>query len=164
MGKKTKLIVKESTSELKKLRKKQKSLAMEKRVIWLLQFKSKKTLLREETASEVNISLRTQERWIKQYNEKGIKVFLTSNKDNHKSSLITAEIHQGLESRLNSSESPFLGYWDVVKWIKKEFDVEIKYHWLRKYLIAHFKTRLKSPRKSHYKKDEQAIEAFLKTS
>ncbi len=163
MGKKKELIVTESASELKLLRKKQTSLALEKRVIWLLQFKLKKDLLREKTASKVNISLRTQERWIKEYMNEGIEVFITSNKNNHKSNIITPELHLALKERMNSSESPLLGYWDAVNWIKEEFGIEIKYHWLRKYLISHFKTKLKSPRKSHYKKDKQAIEAFLKT-
>jgi len=31
-------------------------------------------------------------------------------------------------------------------------------------MIKHFKTKLKSPRKSHYKKDQQAVNAFLKTT
>ena len=31
-------------------------------------------------------------------------------------------------------------------------------------MVTHFKTKLKSPRKSHYQKDEQAIEAFFKTT
>ena len=31
-------------------------------------------------------------------------------------------------------------------------------------MIKHFMTKLKVPRKSHYKKDEQAIEAFFKTA
>ena len=163
MGKKAIIIVTESKTELKSLRKKQTSLAMERRVMWLLQFKTQNNSKRETTASKVNISLRTQERWIKVYMTKGIGEFLTSNKDNHKSNIITDEIHLALKERMNSSESPLLGYWDAVEWIKDEFDVEIKYHWLRKYLISHFKTKLKSPRKSHYKKDEQAIEAFLKT-
>ncbi len=163
MGKKALIIVKESKVELESLRKKQTSLAMERRVLWLLQFKSKKDSKREETASKVNISLSTQERWIKLYMNKGIEKFLISNKNNHKSNIITDEIHLALKVRMNSSESPLLGYWDAVEWINEEFGVEIKYHWLRKYLISHFKTKLKSPRKSHYKKDEQAIEAFLKT-
>ena len=42
--------------------------------------------------------------------------------------------------------------------------VAVKYHWLSAYMIKCFKTKLKSPRKSHYKKDDQAVKAFLKTS
>jgi transposase len=48
-------------------------------------------------------------------------------------------------------------------WVKKEFGVEIKYQRIREYLIQHFRTKTKSPRKSHIKKDKQAEEAFLKT-
>jgi transposase len=80
------------------------------------------------------------------------------------SKIITPQIHDALEARVNSSDSPFLGYWEAQQWVEETFNVPIKYHWLRKYLITHFKTKLKSPRKSHYKKDEQAIEAFLKTA
>lgn len=164
MGKKKEIIVRESKDELNKLRRKATSLSIEKRILWLMKLKSKELLSRNKTATSVGISLRTQERWINEYTTKGIKEFLRSKKSNHKSKIITPEIHSALEEKINSSESPLLGYWDAVQWVKKEFDVEIKYHWLRKYLIQHFKTKLKSPRKSHYKKDKQAIEAFLKTS
>jgi hypothetical protein len=34
---------------------------------------------------------------------------------------------------------------------------------IREYLKQHFKTKLKLPRKSHYKKDLKAEKAFLKT-
>jgi hypothetical protein len=56
-----------------------------------------------------------------------------------------------------------LGYWEAQQWVEDTFNVLIK-HWLIKYLITHFKTKLKSPGKSHYKKEEQAIEAFFKTT
>lgn len=82
---------------------------------------------------------------------------------NKKSKIITPEIHKGLEERLNSSEKGFLGYWEAQQWVSNQHGVQVKYHWLRQYLIKHFKTKLKSPRKSHYKKDYQAVDAFLKT-
>lgn len=164
MGKKIGFTVKESVSELKSLRRKQSTLSSEKRIVWLQQFHSKKPLPRKNSAANVNISLSTQERWIKEYMKGGIEGFISPIKRNRPSKIITEEIHEGLAKRVNSSELPFLGYWDAVDWVKEEFGVEIKYHWLRKYLIQHFKTKLKSPRKSHYKKDDQAIEAFLKTT
>jgi len=77
--------------------------------------------------------------------------------------VINSEIHKALAVKLNDSEEPLLGYRDAVLWVNNKYDLEIKYNTLRTYLIRHFKTKLKSPRKSHYKKDEQAIEAFLKT-
>lgn len=69
-----------------------------------------------------------------------------------------------MEAKVNSSTDPFLGYWDAQHWVNHTYGIEVKYHLLRHYLIQHFKTKLKSPRKSHYKKDVAAQEAFLKTS
>ena len=81
-----------------------------------------------------------------------------------RSRIITPEIHKGLEVKVNSSTDPFLGYWDAQNWVNQTYGIDVKYHLLRQYLINHFKTKLKSPRKSHYKKDADAEKAFLKTS
>ena len=48
--------------------------------------------------------------------------------------------------------------------VAKLIDLSIHYHTLRHYLIKHFNTKLKQPRKSHIKKDKKATETFLKTS
>jgi len=106
----------------------------------------------------------TQERWLTKYRDQGIAFLLADEPKVRPSKIITPEIHDALKAKVNSSGSPFLGYWEAQQWVEDTFNVKIKYHWLRKYLITHFKTKLKSPRKSHYKKDEQAIEAFLKTA
>jgi len=50
------------------------------------------------------------------------------------------------------------------QWVRDNFGLEIKNNTLRTYLMQHFKTKIKAPRKSHYKKDDQTIEAFFKTS
>ena len=78
--------------------------------------------------------------------------------------IIPQEVHEGLAKKVHGSNNPFLGYWDVVLWVKENYQIEIKYNTLRTYLIRNFKTKLKEPLKSHYKKDEQAIEAFKQTT
>ncbi|MDA3904695.1 MAG: winged helix-turn-helix domain-containing protein [Bacteroidales bacterium] len=163
MKKPQELSIKESLSELKKLRLSQPSLYKRKRVDCLIYIKNGKFNTRKELANYLGVHIRTQERWITKYKSRGILFMLQDEPKNTSSKIITQEIHQGLEARVQSSESPFLGYWDAQDWVNQQYGVYIKYHWLRKYLIQHFKTKLKSPRKSHYKKDEQAIEAFLKT-
>ena len=47
---------------------------------------------------------------------------------------------------------------------KQEFGYEIKYHTVRSFMIRNFGSKLKTPRKSHYKKDEVAFDTFKKTS
>jgi transposase len=164
MSKARKFPIKESQSELVSLRKKQTQYRIEKRIIWLLELQKGKFKTREALAIYLGISIRTQERWILRYISGGIDELLTDKAKNIGSRIITPEIHQGLSDRVSSSNNPFLGYWDAVQWVKKQYKVDVQYHNLRRYLIKHFKTKLKSPRKSHYKKDDKAVEAFLKTS
>ena len=163
MAKPQKFTITQSVEELKALRKVQTNIMHEKRVIFLIYLKENKFKTRHELCDYLGIDPRTQQRWTKQYLENGISFLLTDLPKNKKSKIITPEIHKELEKRLNSSDQGFLGYWDAQAWVNTEFDIDIQYHWLRKYLIKHFKTKLKSPRKSHYKKDEEAEKAFLKT-
>lgn len=156
--------IKESASELTSLRKKQTMYRIEKRIIWLLELQKGKFKTRESLASYLGISLRTQERWVLRYVSGGIDELLTDKPKNIISRIITPEIHKGLSKRVNSSENPFLGYWEAVQWVKDQYHIDVQYHNLRRHLIQHFKTKLKTPRKSHYKKDDKAVDAFLKTS
>lgn len=163
MGKKSQFNVQESLAELQKMLSKCNSLKEEKRVRCLMAIKSAKFETRKELADNFGIHIRTLERWLNSYKSGGISEMLTDKPKNKQSKIITQEIHLGLEKRVNDPQNPFLGYWDAQDWVKKEFGVEIKYQRIREYLIQHFRTKTKSPRKSHIKKDKQAEEAFLKT-
>ena len=163
MSKPKELNIKESILELKKIKTKQGTLSKQKRVLCLLYIKECKFKTRAQLATSLGVNKRTQERWLVKYREGGIELMLTDLPQNKTSKYITKEIHSGLEAKVTSSESPFLGYWDAQEWVYEQYGVQVNYYLLRNYLIKHFKTKLKVPRKSHYKKDEQAIEVFLKT-
>lgn len=164
MAKPRKFTIKESVLELKTLRKKQSNFKYEKRLIWLQSTISKRFKTRKQLAYYLGISSKTSERWSLKYIENGIEGLLSDKPKILRSRIITPEIHKALEAKVNSSTDPFLGYWDAQHWVNHTYGIEVKYHLLRHYLIQHFKTKLKSPRKSHYKKDVAAQEAFLKTS
>jgi len=163
MGKKAQLDIQESIPELQKILAKRKSLQEEKRIKSLIAIKSGKFGTRQELADYLGIHIRTLERWLNSYNSGGILKMLLDKPKNKQSKIITIEIHQGLEQRVKDPQNPFRGYWDAQNWVKREYGIEIKYQRIREYLIQHFKTKTKSPRKSHIKKDKQAEEAFLKT-
>ena len=164
MNKTHNLEINESLSELKKIRAKQRTLLKQKRIDCLIYLKGTKFKTRQELATYLGIHIRTQERWLTKYKTGGISNLITDLPNNRPSKIITPEIHEALKSKVNNSNAPLLGYWEAQQWFEDEFGVKINYHWLRKYLITHFGTKLKSPRKSHYKKDKQAIEAFFKTA
>lgn len=164
MAKPKEFTIREAVSTLEMLRKKQTNFRIEKRLIWLIELKQKRFKTRHELANYLGVSTRAQERWAIKYQQGGLKELLSDKPKKITSRIITKEIHQGLEKRVNSSDNPLLGYWDAVDWVKSEYRVSVSYHLLRYHLIKHFKTKLKSPRKSHYKKDDQAVTAFLKTT
>jgi transposase len=163
MGKKAILDITESSLELKKLLLKQKSIKGEKRMKCLLDIKSGRFDTRQDLANHLLVHIRTLERWVNDYKDGGAVLMLNDKPKNKQSKIITPAIHKGLEQRVNDPHSPFLGYWDAQNWVKQEYGIDVKYQRIREYLKQHFKTKLKTPRKSHYKKDEEAEKAFLKT-
>lgn len=163
MGLQSTLVVKESLSELKKLQHKQRNIKSEKRILCLILIKQKKFKTQSELADYLGVCRQTLVGWLTKYRKSGVSSIVIKPTRNKKSKIITSNIHQGLKKKLEDSNNPLRGYWDAQNWVFTEFGIEIQYHWLRQYLIKHFKTKLKTPRKSHYKKDEQAIDAFLKT-
>jgi transposase len=164
MGKKAILDITESVLELKKLLLKQKTLKTEKRLKSLIAIQSGKFETRQAIADYLGVHIRTLERWLTNYKSGGIFNMLKDKPKNITSRIITPDIHQGLSQRVNDPHNPFLGYWDAQNWVKAQYGVDVKYQRIREYLIQHFKTKLKTPRKSHYKKDEDAEKAFLKTA
>ncbi|WP_346883900.1 helix-turn-helix domain-containing protein [uncultured Algibacter sp.] len=139
MSKRKAFKVVESLEEIKKLRSKQFLLYKARRLLWLQVLKEPNKITRERSSKKSGISLRTQERWIERYNSGGIEGLLNDAPNLKKSKIITQEIHQGLSKRVNSSDNPFLGYWDAKDWILSEYGVDITYHWIRAYLIKHLR-------------------------
>lgn len=164
MGKIAYLDIKETLAELNVLLSKQKNLKGEKRVKALIFIKTKKFATRQEVSDYLGIHIRTLERWVSTYKFDGLIEMLSDKPKNKKSKIITPEIHLGLSQRVNDPTNPFLGYWDAQQWVNETYGIDIKYQRIREYLKQHFKTKLKSPRKSHYKKNVEAEKAFLKTT
>jgi len=156
--------IQESLEDLSLLKKQQNNLKSIEKLQLLELIKRNSGILRSDSASAIGISIRTQERWLKIYKEKGIEVFIAKQKSSKKSAIITSEIHEGLYKRVYESTNCFRGYWDAQQWVKDTYGVEVTYFNLRAYMIKHFKTKLKKPRKSHYKKNEKAYESFLKNA
>jgi len=133
------------------------------RVQSLLLLKQKKFKRQVDLAEYLGVNHSSLKRWIKQYKESGYDSLVKLKSGGNYKGVISASIHQALEAKVNDSNEPLLGYWHAVDWVKENFNQEIKYQTLRSYLIRHFHTKKKHPRKSHYKKDQQALEDFKKT-
>jgi len=137
MGRRSIISIKESLKDLKEKYKKEPNQKLKLRLKCLIYTKESKFKTQTILATHLGIDYSSLKRWFKQYKEEGLDSYLSIKSGGNKPSIITAEIHEHLE---------------------------MEYNTVRTYLIRHFKTKIKQPRKSHYKKDEQAIEAFFKTS
>ncbi|PCI73881.1 transposase [Candidatus Dependentiae bacterium] len=164
MGRIAEIVIQESLGELKTLARQTRNYRIKLRLTCLIYSKSKRFKTQTDLSTHLGVDYSTLKRWLKQYKDEGLASLLTLASGGNKKSMITPPIHAALADRLESSSNPFRGYWDAQTWIKEVFKKELQYNTVRTYLIRHFKTKLKTPRKSHYKKDEQAIEAFFKTS
>lgn len=163
MGRPSRIEIQETAEYLQKLYSKEKDRRIRARLKCLLLIQDKKFSSQKQLATYLGVDYATIKRWLKQYREEGLQSLIVLNSGGKRKSVINAEVHQSLARKVNDSSEPFLGYWEAVLWVKKEHNLDVKYNTLRTYLIRHFKTKLKSPRKSHYKKNDKAIEAFLKT-
>ncbi len=164
MGKRAIIIISESIEYLDILYKKTRKHKAKKKIKSLILTKEQKFTTRLKLANYLGIDVKTLYVWTKQYQDLGINTMITSTSGGSHNYKVSSEIKAGLEKKLNNSKEPLQGYNDAIAWVKSNYNVDINYHTLRSFMIVNFGTKLKQPRKSHYKKDEEAFEAFKKTS
>lgn len=102
--------------------------------------------------------------WRTMYKNGGLDLLLSHNRRGFKPSVFTKEERQQLQDVLENPTNYINGYVELNEWVKTEFNKEIKYNTLLKYCVRNFKSKVKVARKSHIKKDKEAVEAFKKTS
>ena len=104
----------------------------------------------------------TLEGWLTIYRRNGIEGLLEIKPRRKGSSFISPEIHKELGEILNDPKKGFPSYVAACNWVNEEYGIGVKYSNLRNYLVKHFGTKLKSPRKSHIEKDPESESLFLK--
>lgn len=164
MGKQSNLIIQESIKTLKKTLSKQTKPKNVDRVRSLILIKEGRLSTRKEISDVLGYNIRTMEVWLAKYKKGGMENMLIPVTLKRKSRIFTKEMHNSLESIVTDSDKGFRSYKEAEQWINEEFKVSIGYHSVRWYLIRHFGTKLKSPRKSHVNKDKDAAASFLKTT
>ncbi|MDG2177303.1 MAG: helix-turn-helix domain-containing protein [Algibacter sp.] len=163
MGMTSNLKIKESISSLEAAFKSSDNFKVRQRIQSLIFLKQGKFQRQADLAEYLGVDRSSLKRWIRQYKDTGLDGLTTLKSGGNYKGVISEVLHKALAKKMNDSQDPLLGYWHAVSWVKEHFGEDIHYQTLRSYLIRHFKTKKKHPRKSHYKKDEQALEVFKKT-
>lgn len=160
------LTVKESIQELRLLQRKKGEL-ISKRLLMLIEIKKhEKTGISKRNLSTITgINHNSIVKWRNVYAKEGIGPLLTHGRvGGFKKSVITAEEHKKIEKKLNDPKNGIRGYVELLEWVNKELSKDIKYITLLKYTERHFGSKIKVARKSHIKKDDEAVSDFKKTS
>lgn len=161
------ITVKETLNELRSLQRKHGEL-IGKRLLILIEIKKaegNKLLSKRELSDITGINHNSIVKWRKIYNKDGLEALLVhGRKGGYKKSVISKENHAKIEVKLNDPKNGIRGYNELLAWVADELSLDIKYITLLKYCQRHFSTKIKVARKSHVKKDDEAVEVFKKTS
>lgn len=121
-------------------------------------------LSKNELAERVGVDPNSIQSWRTKYKNEGIQGLLQDGRIGFKPSVVSSVAHKKIEIKLNVPEAAFTSYKQLHEWVKKHLIKDVKYNSLRHYVKRHFGAKLKVPRKSHIRKDNEAVVTFKKTS
>jgi len=153
------IIVKESIAELRSYQKRFPSRF--KALQMLIVIKQQGKLSKYKLAALLSSSHTSVAQWRNAYLEQGIDSILVENRGGFKQSKITAVAEKKLAARLNNPNEGFRSFTEIQQWLLSEFDIDMHYHAVNKYVKRRYGARLKVSRKSHVHKSP-ADEAVFK--
>ena len=153
----------ESEKELGSVLRTTKSKLVAKRVKALLLVKKGKIKYTQDVAVRVGVTRKTVYNWFSLYKQDGFLKLCEVNKGGNNTPLLTEATIQEIDKLLHDPESTIVSYVELVS-ILKQTQENITYASVYQHCRRKHKSKLKVARKSHHKKDEQAIEAFKKTT
>jgi transposase len=156
---------KESENEIKKLMKSNiPMIALRLRVLLECKKHEQTGISKRDIADATGANHNSVTQWRKRYTEGGIEALLTHEKTGFKPSIITPKQKEIIKKKLEDAEHPVRGFKELQDWVEKEFACKVRYSTLWAYVKRNFGAKVKVARKSHIRKDKQAVEAFKKTS
>lgn len=158
--------VKESLTELNKILKGSTKLIIP-RIRMLIEIKKHEEvggISKRALAELIGVNHNSVQTWRTLYEEGGLTKLTSYIKNEGRPTILSKEEHQVIKTKLNDSKNGLRGYVELLDWVETTFKKEMKYNTLLKYTNREFKARVKVARKSHVKKDEEAVRTFKKTS
>jgi transposase len=157
--------IKESAREIKKLMKSNNTM-IAKRLHALLIFKRNEEsgISKRLLADEIGVNHNSVQTWRTLYIKGGIKMLMSHSNIGYKPSKITYEQEEFLKEKLNNPHNGIVGFIELLDWFDNTFGTNINYKTFHGFVVRKFKAKIKVARKTHIKKDEQAVEALKKTS
>ncbi len=155
-------IIAENASELKLLLNKPKNLTHFQKIqaLYLLKTSQVKTIT--NLAELLGVHRVTIQKWLKKYRDEGLKGLLVIKEKTGRPPQLNPKAIALIEQRLTEAENGFKSYEEIQKWLSENCQLEINYKTLYHWIRYKFKAKLKVPRRSAIKKNEQEVEKFKK--
>ena len=149
----------QSLEELQSLQKSQTKVVVYQRLqmLWLLKECQTKTL--SEASKLVGVSKRSGLRWWKQYKQDGLESLLAVAPTRQ----VRLSKEQQQELLAEAAKGEFSTIAEIAAWVEQSFGISYTEVGMWK-LARRLKIKKKTPRPSHVKKDEGAVERFKKVS
>jgi hypothetical protein len=167
MAKQIKIEIKEEAKELQYLLKQQQTISRKLKIKLLILLKQQAEDFKYpyQLSEKLKYTRKTIAGWIKLYNEGGINRLLLGNyvRVKEEQRTITKEISNSISELLENTHTTITSYVELQKWIEDNHH-KVQYSALYYHCRKHFKSRLKVSRKSHHKKDEEAVSFFKNTT
>jgi len=159
------ITVEESLVKLKHLLKKAKPL-ISPRLRMLIELKKQEGqgISKRDLAELIGVNHNSIQTWRNMYVEGGLEQLCSHRKTGFRPSVFNKDEHNAIKEKLNNPVNGLRGYKELLTWIETDLSKEVKYNTLLKYCIRNFGSSVKVARKSHIKKDAEAVETFKKTS
>ena len=164
MPKKIQISVLESEKELRLLLRKTTTDRIRGRIKALLLLKQNKVHYQSQLATKLGFTEKTIREWLKLYDSEGLSSFITIRVGGNRDSVLPKKVLVFIEKQLNNPQTTITSYVELQQLIQDTFGEVVNYKTLNGYCNRVFKSKLKVSRKSHYKQDDMAIEAFKKTT
>lgn len=133
------------------------------RILIVLKQHAGKKLSKRESSELTGLNHNTVQKWRKKYELEGISAFLVHEKKGGGKRVITEGVSTFMGEILSNAENGIVGFKELQRAINEQFSAQYKYITILSYAKKHFKAKIKVARKSHIKKEQEAVEAFKKT-
>jgi putative transposase len=156
-------VIQETPSELKKLQTQQKELSKFRKMQGLYLLKTGEVKTVTHLADYLGVHRVTIQKWLKSYRQQGVSGLLSEPEDQGgrpKQLEDSAIAH--LQQRLSQKEKGFRSYGEIQKWLEDNYQILLNYKTLYHLVRYKLKAKLKVPRRSAAKKNEEEAEAFKK--
>ena len=152
----------ETPEKLRQLKNQQKTIVSFQKIqsLYLLKTGQIKTITK--LATLLGVHRVTLQKWLKKSKNGGLEELLIIKQKTGRPSQFNDKAIAELEKILNEAENGFKSYEEIQRWLKSNCQLKIKYKTLYHWVRYRLKAKLKVPRRSAIKKNEQEEVEFKK--